>query len=112
MSDDDVNSPRHYQLFPEREAIGLIEHELSKSEYVGYLKGNILKYRLRAGKKSDALKDIQKAGWYEKELWRVLNQSPVEKHKKPDLEELCQEVIRGKPSQEFSSYISKYDKHW
>jgi hypothetical protein len=69
MADDMVNKPSHYQLFPEREVIGLIRHELTEAEYRGYLKGNILKYRLRAGKKFDLAEDVNKAMWYEKELW-------------------------------------------
>lgn len=73
MEYDEISKPSHYQLFPDREAIGLVQHELSRSEYVGYLKGNILKYRLRAGKKDDIVKDIKKAMWYERELWEMEN---------------------------------------
>jgi hypothetical protein len=60
--------PMHYQLFPDMEAIAVIREVLTVDEYIGYLKGNILKYRLRAGKKGDALTDLNKAEDYEIEL--------------------------------------------
>lgn len=76
MSETDlVNHPPHYKVFPNREAIGLIEHELTLTEYIGYLKGNALKYRLRAGKKYDTVEDIEKAMWYERELERVFREN-------------------------------------
>lgn len=34
---------------------------ISEEEYLGFLKGNIIKYTVRAGKKDDAVKDIDKA---------------------------------------------------
>lgn len=36
---------------------GLISHE----EYIGFLKGNVIKYVVRAGKKDNAVEDIGKA---------------------------------------------------
>ena len=67
-TDDDVNHPRHYQLGGGLEAIDVIRASLTDEEYRGYLKGNVLKYRLRAGAKGDAEKCIAKADWYKKEL--------------------------------------------
>ena len=43
---------------------GLISHE----EYLGFIKGNIIKYVIRAGKKDDPLNDIDKAMDYLKHL--------------------------------------------
>ena len=37
---------------------------MSKEEYIGFLKGNIIKYVVRAGKKDDILKDLEKAKHY------------------------------------------------
>jgi len=37
---------------------------ISQDEYIGFLKGNIIKYVIRAGKKDDAVKDLQKAKDY------------------------------------------------
>ena len=36
----------------------------SGDEYVGFLKGNVIKYTVRCGKKDDAIKDIDKAIHY------------------------------------------------
>lgn len=70
MSDiDPVNHPSHYQTFPEQEAIQIIEAVLTPEEYRGYLKGNFLKYRLRAGDKGPSQIDIDKSNWYKEELW-------------------------------------------
>ena len=59
---------KHYELWENYQAIDLIKEILTEEEYKGYLKGNNLKYRLRAGKKDDAEKDIKKAMDYEREL--------------------------------------------
>lgn len=66
---DEVNHPQHYQLFPDMEAFDVIKRTLSPEELRGYLKGNILKYRLRAGKKGDAEKCVAKADWYSQQLF-------------------------------------------
>lgn len=52
------------------QVIDILKELLTPQEYKGFLKGNILKYRLRAGKKDkfDTIKDIQKAEYYEREL--------------------------------------------
>jgi len=69
---DVVNSPPHYKLFPDLEAVQAIEKILTPKEYRGYLKGCILKYRLRAGKKGPAektIEDIHKSMKYEEFLF-------------------------------------------
>ena len=40
---DNVNSPMHY-LQGKRETIEVIQDYMTKDEFVGYLKGNIIKY--------------------------------------------------------------------
>ena len=67
------NCSRHYEIWKDLETIDVIKQTLSLNEYIGFLKGNILKYRLRAGKKDDALRDIDKAINYEDELTQVLD---------------------------------------
>ena len=37
---------------------------ISKDEYIGFLKGNIIKYTVRAGHKEDTIKDLEKAKHY------------------------------------------------
>ena len=39
----------HYELWPGTEAIDVMAASLSPEELRGYIKGNILKYKLRAG---------------------------------------------------------------
>lgn len=65
---DEINSPAHYMLFPDMEAIEVIKASLSPDEFRGYLKGSALKYRLRAGDKGPAEKCIAKAHWYQNRL--------------------------------------------
>ena len=64
----DVNHPKHYQIAPGVEAIDIIKASLTPEQYRGYLLGNLLKYRLRAGEKGDAAKDLAKADWYKRKL--------------------------------------------
>ena len=62
-----VTKPSHYQLFPNVEAIEIIARSMTVEQFKGYCLGNILKYRLRAGKKSELAyleKDMAKAGFY------------------------------------------------
>lgn len=70
-----VTKPSHYMLFDDIEAIEVIARSMTVEQFKGYCFGNILKYRLRAGKKSELAyleKDLAKADFY-KELF--------EKHK-------------------------------
>ncbi len=69
QSVDEVNNPKHYKLFPDMEAFDVIKASLSPDELRGYLKGNVLKYRLRAGEKGPAEKCIAKAEWYKARLF-------------------------------------------
>lgn len=58
--DDEVNSPDHYQSDSGMEAIDVIE-EFN----LNFNLGNVVKYVLRAEKKSDsAITDLKKALWY------------------------------------------------
>lgn len=62
---DNVYRPPHYQLFPDGdEVIDVIRSYLTDEEFIGYCKGNILKYRLRAGHKGDAHEDHMKSDRY------------------------------------------------
>ncbi|QQG33586.1 nucleotide kinase [Pectobacterium phage PcCB251] len=62
-----VRTPSHYMLFDDIEAIEVIARSMSVEQFKGYCFGNILKYRLRAGKKSELAfleKDLAKAEFY------------------------------------------------
>ena len=69
---DEVNQPKHYKTFPDLDSIDIIQHVLTHKEYIGMLKGNYLKYKLRAGKKDSAEKDLAKAKWYQDELFAYI----------------------------------------
>ncbi|MRU34859.1 DUF3310 domain-containing protein, partial [Xylella fastidiosa] len=58
----------HYMLFDNVEAIEVIARSMTVEAFRGYCLGNILKYRLRAGKKSELAtmdKDLKKAAFYQ-----------------------------------------------
>lgn len=62
-----VTKPSHYSMFDGIEAIEVIARSMTVEMFRGYCFGNILKYRLRAGKKSElayAEKDLAKANFY------------------------------------------------
>ena len=61
----------HYLACP-IQPIDLIQYTLTKEELTGFLKGNIIKYSLRAGHKGDPEKDKAKALQYKKWLDTVL----------------------------------------
>lgn len=70
-SAEDVHNPLHYQVFPDVESIEIIARSMTVAEFKGFCLGNVLKYRLRAGKKSELAtveKDLRKADFY-KELF-------------------------------------------
>ena len=68
---DPVKHPSHY-CDGGIETIDFIRAKLSTAEFVGYCKGNALKYISRAGKKGDEAEDISKAivylQWAKEEL--------------------------------------------
>ena len=59
---------KHYELWENFEAIDVIKLALTDEEYKGFLKGNILKYQLRLGKKDEVSKEIEKIEDYQREL--------------------------------------------
>mgnify|MGYP001003945849 CR=1 FL=1 len=58
-----------------RQPIEFMQELMTPEAFDGFLLGNILKYRLRAGFKDDANKDIEKAAQYA--YWRELAQKGV-----------------------------------
>lgn len=61
---DMVKSPKHYQFFPDVEAIEIIAGSMTVEGFRGYCMGNRLKYRLRAGNKDKLEQDIAKSDFY------------------------------------------------
>ena len=64
---DPVNRPSHYNMLT-IEAINLIEMSMTEDDFLGYLKGNALKYIIRYKHKGNPEQDISKAIWYLEKL--------------------------------------------
>jgi len=62
----------HYEIWKDFEAIDIIQQLLTHEEYIGFLKGNILKYQLRLGKKDSVEADMEKISDYKRELNSIL----------------------------------------
>jgi len=71
---DNVNNPEHYNNGAV-ECIEAIEAMLTDDEYIGYLRGNSMKYRWRMRYKGKPIEDLEKAGWYEKRLLNFLKEN-------------------------------------
>ena len=65
---DPVTNPSHYDLIPEKsvQVIDVIRAALTEDEFLGYCKGNRIKYSLRGGRKTNESeeKDAAKARQY------------------------------------------------
>lgn len=61
---DPVNNPPHYELRHGLQVIDIIRDSLTDEEFRGFLKGNILKYLSREGKKTPGSEDLRKAQRY------------------------------------------------
>ena len=73
IKEDLVNSPPHYNKGA-IECIDAIEAMLTHEEYIGYLRGNSLKYRWRFRYKN-GIQDLEKAEWYEQRLMETLKEN-------------------------------------
>lgn len=63
QDNDPVNHPSHYTQGG-KEVIEIIQEVCSLDEFIGYCKGNILKYLARRNFKGFYKQDLQKADWY------------------------------------------------
>ena len=66
-----VDHPPHYNN-GHVECIEAIEAMLTPDEFIGYLRGNSLKYRWRFRYKNKPIEDLRKARWYEERLLKFL----------------------------------------
>ena len=66
-----VDHPPHYNN-GNVECIEAIEAMLTPDEFIGYLRGNSLKYRWRFRYKNKPIEDLRKARWYEERLLKFL----------------------------------------
>ena len=76
IEDDAVNNPPHYNKGG-IECIEAIEAMLTQEEFIGYLRGNSLKYRWRFRYKN-GIQDLEKAEWYENKLMEILKENATE----------------------------------
>jgi len=60
---DPVNNPSHY-TDSKFEVIDILQDKMTEDEFRGFLKGNVLKYVMRADKKEKPKEDFRKASWY------------------------------------------------
>lgn len=70
--EDVVNQPAHYIGCKGIETIDFIENVLTKEEFIGYLRGNIIKYHARANFKGNKEQDLKKAKAYAERLEKLL----------------------------------------
>ena len=75
---DAVNRPEHYNNGG-MECIDAIQGMLTHDEYIGYLRGNALKYNWRCRYKGKPIEDLRKARWYEERLIRYMLEHPGDK---------------------------------
>lgn len=81
---EDASAPNkhydeHYASMVGLEPIELMQLVLSSAEFIGFLKGNIIKYSMRAGKKQGeaAEKDVAKAKRYTEWLMKLGYKMPI-----------------------------------
>jgi hypothetical protein len=70
---DAVNNPSHYQIGGIA-TIDIIRLLLTPEEFIGYCKGNVIKYRERAQHKGNAEQDYAKAKWYYEKIREAKNE--------------------------------------
>jgi hypothetical protein len=71
LAKPDMINPGHYKVGG-IETIDYLRAKLTPEEYVGYCRGNALKYISRAGHKDNTAQEIDKAIWYLKRWWETL----------------------------------------
>lgn len=59
-----VNHPNHYGGDTIYETIKVLEAWLTPEQFIGFCRGNAIKYQSRAGKKGDCAEDLRKAEFY------------------------------------------------
>lgn len=59
-----VDHPVHYGGDTPYECIKVLKEWLDADEYMGFLRGNAIKYLCRVGKKDAAFQELKKARWY------------------------------------------------
>jgi hypothetical protein len=72
---DAVNHPSHYTDADNGiECIDAIRAALGREGFISFLRGQVIKYDWRMGKKDDRAQEGEKAQWYQNLLVEVLNE--------------------------------------
>ena len=69
---DNVNHPAHYTA-GNIECIEAIKESMTHRAFMGYCKGNVIKYLWRYENKNNPLEDLKKARWYIDTMIRETN---------------------------------------
>ena len=69
-ADDYQHDGDHYKAMP-KQPWTVMEETLTREEFIGYLKGSIIKYQMRDGHKPGANQDMDKAAHYRLKLLEV-----------------------------------------
>lgn len=64
QKEQDNNIPNHYKGSENIDVIDFLYQQLPFEQFKGFMKGNMIKYPVRAGRKDDELADIKKARDY------------------------------------------------
>lgn len=64
QKEQDSNIPNHYKGSENIDVIDFLYQQLPFEQFKGFMKGNMIKYPVRAGRKDDELADIKKARDY------------------------------------------------
>lgn len=67
MTNTDPVNPQHYKQGA-IECIDALESALTPEEFAGFLKGQVIKYTWRCGRKDDIATEMKKAQWYAERL--------------------------------------------
>jgi hypothetical protein len=74
---DPVNAPAHYQSSNGVECIEAIKAAMTFDEFMGYLRGNCIKYTWRYRQKN-GVEDLRKAEWYLRRLISEFELNPYD----------------------------------
>ena len=102
-----VEHPKHYRLEGINEVLDVIRYALSEEEYLGFLKGNVIKYVLRAPYKGELRQDWEKASYYADLVKKFSDRiSDEEKPGEEDFEAEEEELLR------MVDYLDDYLAHY
>lgn len=73
-STDQINHPDHYTVGG-IETLAILKAKLTREGYLGFIKGNIIKYITRSGHKGKELEDLKKAQFYLNALIKELEEN-------------------------------------